>query len=1154
MERLLRCANQHRWTVSTPANADTPCPLCGQSSIFDVSPDEQTLDAMPAVPAQDATLGFAPPVAEAENQATVNLDPHALPQASMEPTLDATLDSGPAQAPDAHDQTLNFEAAPNAPYSLSDYQHSRAGTLDSPAPQEGFQQTTEFGAAGQPLAPTGVFQTDGSPATTPQRKRGPSFPTAPIAGYEIISILGHGGMGVVYMARHVQLDRVVALKMVLAGARASRSDRDKFLSEARAVAQLTHPNILQIFEVGEHDGQPYFSLEYLDGGTLQEKLEKYSMPPREAAQFVETIARALHYGHQKGILHRDIKPANVLLSGDGVPKIADFGLALRLDRGQTGPSNIVVGTPVYMSPEQATGQADIGPAADIYSLGATLYEMICGRPPFRGSTIMDTLNLVKTAEPVAPRQLQPSVPPDLQTICLKCLHKNPAQRYATAEAFANDLRNYLDGRPIDARPSSVWEKTWKWSRRNPAAALLIAVSCASLLAFAVGGTAFAISENQRAEEQASLRKIADQQREEAIRQEKHAQAQELIAKDERKKAEEQREEAVRQEKIAQQQRELAIQRGQEALENYQSAQAAIEVLVKVAKNRMTAERHIDTLGKEVLEEALRFYDGFLLKKPNDPAMRVQVARAQMLAGDLREKLGNYEKADETYRLAEKFYQDLLRDDPAKATEYRRDLAGIYINRSTLLQVLNKDQEADDAFAKAKELLDKNAVNLIRDPTTEWMMAAGCNNRGIYLHQRGQFNLADQAYRQGIALFSRLTLDFPKDLSYQVELAKTKTNLAYLWTIPSPGQPAKAEPLYREAIDELTPVLKRQPETPVFQKEFGRAFLNRGILYSNQQRYAEADKDFAQAVATFEEMAANFPGVADYRYLAAAAQINLGSSKQRQKDWEPSIAAYRQADERLKKLVADEPKITSYQHDWAFCAGNLASVLEQQLRDTVKSAKDTASNKEWAGLAEETERSWYMALQRWKHVNQIDAGQLKNAAELVKTFSRINEFHKYHAGVLRKIKPAEAETQLERRVLLCKEMLAKRPTERVLKDLVGESLLALALMRVEMKSHVRAAQTIDEFSKLVPADSPLYPLAAGGLAQCLDVADKTLKAGERDKAMKVYGDSAVAMLAAAVQAGWNNGKFLQSHPILQPLRQRPEYRARLEQLQKDLDRE
>ncbi len=1114
------------------SNSTLPvCPVCGESSVSVVSAAE-------IVPDATLPLDAIPPV-----DATVALPPSANVTA-VEP--DQTVIYGASQLPkDAPADTValpNAEAPPSLTLSLSDYQASRAFTLDGseapaakPADDRGIGSTEEGGTVDfrSPVRPandafqTHLFQTDGTPIAEPTRKKDkvPLPPPKPIPGYEIIATLGRGAMGAVYMARHVQLDRIVALKMVLAGERALASDRAQFLSEARAVAQLAHPNILQIYEVGERDGQPYFSLEFLEGGTLQEKLEKYSMPPRESAQLIETLARALHYAHQKGILHRDIKPANVLMTTDGAPKFADFGLALRLDRNEAhNPRDRIVGTPMYMSPEQASGSSDIGPATDIYALGATMYEMIVGRPPFRGSTIMDTLKMVKTIEPVPPRQLQPNVPADLQTICLKCLHKDPAQRYKTAEAFANDLRNYLEGRPIDARPASTWEKTWKWSRRNPAAASLIAVSCVGLLTLAIGGAAFAVQENQRAEEQSKLRQVAE--------------VQEKIAKDERKKAE--------------QQRELALKRGKEALDNFNSAQAAVEVLVGVARNRMTNEKHMETVGRELLEKALEFYDGFLAKQPDDPAMRVQVARAQVLAGDLHEKLGHYEQADQTYNRAEKSYRALLNEFPDKSSTYRRDLAGVYINRSTLLQALNKSKDADEAFAKAKELLDKNAGVQGRDPITDWMMGAGCNNRGVYLHQRGQADLAEQAYRQGIDLFGGLAKEFPREFNYHVELARTKTNLAHLWTVPAPGQPEKAAPLYKQAIDELTPIIKLNPNVPSFRKEFGRAFLNRGILYTNQQRYKDADSDFAVAADIFDQLNRTYPGVADYHYLAAAAQINLGSSKQRQEDWTSSTAAYRLADERLSKLVADEPKIVAYQHDLALCTSNLAQVREQHLRASAKSVKNLAADKDWANLAIETERTWYLALDRWKRLNQIDAGELKNAAELAKSYGKINELHKYLAGTLRKVKPMEAETQLERRVAICKEMLAKLPKERSLIEVTGEALLTLGLIQAEMKQHQSAAETVEELAKLVPTDSPWYPLAAGCMAQCLAAADKNLTGEQREKAVKRYGDQAVSMLDAAAAAGWNNLKFLQANPILQPLRQRPEYRSRLEQLQKQIE--
>ncbi len=241
-----------------------------------------------------------------------------------------------------------------------------------------------------------------------------------IAGYDVLGVLGTGGMGVVYKARHLRLDRLVALKMIRGGAGAELDDLARFEAEARAVAAIDHPNIVKIFEIGEHDGLPYFSLEFLEGGSLAERIDGKPQPTEDAAQIVETLARAMAVAHRRGIVHRDIKPANVLLAGDGTAKIADFGLVKRLeaDSVQTG-TGWILGSPSYMAPEQTTGAEKAGPAADQYALGAALYEMLTGRPPFRGSSIIDTLDLIRTAEPVAPSQLLPRMPGDLETICLK---------------------------------------------------------------------------------------------------------------------------------------------------------------------------------------------------------------------------------------------------------------------------------------------------------------------------------------------------------------------------------------------------------------------------------------------------------------------------------------------------------------------------------------------------------------------------------------------------------------------------------------------------------------------------------------------------------------------------------------------------------------
>jgi WD40 repeat protein len=329
--------------------------------------------------------------------------------------------------------------------------------------------------------------TEVGPWPKPRPRAGAPLPTVP--GYDILEEVGRGGMAVVYRARQVSLNRVVALKMILAGAHATAQERDFFRAEAEAIARLHHPHIVQIFEVGEHNGLPYLCLEYLAGGSLAAYLAGAPQPPRAAAGLLAPLARAAQFAHEHGVVHRDLKPANVLLAACGldqdnarpqtacVPKIADFGLAKRLDGAQTLlASGTVAGTPNYMAPEQAAGPSRLlGPAVDVYALGALLYEALTGQAPFRGQTAYETLLQVVHGEPVPPRQLQPAVPRDLETVCLKCLHKDPQKRYPSALALAEDLESFLAGRPIAARPVGPWGRAAKWARRRPAVATLLAL-------------------------------------------------------------------------------------------------------------------------------------------------------------------------------------------------------------------------------------------------------------------------------------------------------------------------------------------------------------------------------------------------------------------------------------------------------------------------------------------------------------------------------------------------------------------------------------------------------------------------------------------------------------------------------------------------------
>jgi WD40 repeat protein/tRNA A-37 threonylcarbamoyl transferase component Bud32 len=351
-----------------------------------------------------------------------------------------------------------------------------------------------------------------APAAALPQEAGPTVP-----GYEVLGLLGQGGMGVVYKARQVGLDRLVALKMILHAEHAQEGERARFLSEAQAVARLQHPNIVGIHEVGQCQGLPYFSLEFCPGGSLEQQLDGTPWEGKRAAQLVELLARAVQAAHEQHIIHRDLKPANVLLAADGQPKITDFGLAKRLDT-QTGQtqSGMILGTPSYMAPEQAAGKTkEIGPATDVYALGAILYELATGRPPFKAASLMDTVFQVLSEEPVAPSRLQPKLARDLETICLKCLQKDRSRRYASAAALADDLHRFQHGNPITARPVGHLERARRWCRRNPAVASLLAGILLSLAAGTGIATYFAVQAEARAREAVLEKQRADANADEA---------------------------------------------------------------------------------------------------------------------------------------------------------------------------------------------------------------------------------------------------------------------------------------------------------------------------------------------------------------------------------------------------------------------------------------------------------------------------------------------------------------------------------------------------------------------------------------------------------------------------------------------------------------
>ncbi len=402
---------------------------------------------------------------------------------------------------------------------------------------------------------------DGPLPTTPVTPTLPESPgprTPPqlperLGEYRILRELGRGGMGIVYAAEQPALKRVVALKVILMAGLGQAELAWRLRAEAKAAARLRHPNIVQIYAIDEVDGLPVCALELVEGGSLAARLAGAPQAPGDAARLLEVLAHAMHHAHEQGIVHRDLKPTNVLLTTDGVPKVSDFGLAKRLDdpSGQT-QSGSIVGTPSYMAPEQASGGGHtVGPAVDVYALGAILYEMLTGRPPFRGATVLETLEQVRSQDPVSPRVLQPRCPRDLETVCLKCLRKEPRQRYASAQALADDLGRWQRGEPVTARPVTQAERLVKWVRRNRLLAAFGVTAAALVLTLSVGGPLAALREGR-------LRDAADRSAADARDKEKLARDESNIAREQQRLAGIARDDADEQKHLAQDERNKVI--------------------------------------------------------------------------------------------------------------------------------------------------------------------------------------------------------------------------------------------------------------------------------------------------------------------------------------------------------------------------------------------------------------------------------------------------------------------------------------------------------------------------------------------------------------------------------------------------------------------
>lgn len=729
-----------------------------------------------------------------------------------------------------------------------------------------------------------------------------SSPTIP--GFIIEAELGRGGMGVVYRARQVGLDRPVALKMILRADYAGTEQKLRFQIEAENAARVRHPNIVQVYEIGAHQDQPYFALEFVEGGSLSDWLNSHRATPAEAARLVETLARAMHAAHVQGIIHRDLKPANVLLAVSSsplpvaspeinaaspatgrcqlthaVPKIADFGLAKRLDATDhlTG-SGAVMGTPSYMSPEQARGDTKhVGPAADQYALGVIFYQLLTHRLPFEAVSVPALLKKIVEEEPAAPRARNPQVPLDLSIICLKCLEKDPAKRYATTEALAEDLKNWREHRPIAARPATRLERVTKWCRRYPAVAALIVVSVLAAL-IASGLAWWAVAEKGRAE-------TAEQKERERANSEQFA-------------------------------KEKARAMSAKALQALRSmTDRGMEL--QLARGKFTRE------DRAFLQDVLEQYQALAVAE--DEALQAEgLGRVAMLQA----RLGDVGAATTSCREALARYRKLAAERPAEF-ELSRQLNIVLTNLANLLMQHGSAKEAEElhreSLAKRRELAARHPSL----PDARADVAQGCLSLTGLLARQGRFPEAESLAAEAIAKWRQEVAAQPEQREALQHLADALQIYAHLLMIQS--KHAAARPAFAECIVHWQRLLAKDPKDSKIREGLAAALLNFGSMFMEQDKKTDAIPLLQQAVEIYRELAADFPAVPEYRRHLAGARNNLAvcyriTGKAKEAEAEQLIAL--EASRRAAEEFADSPEL---QTDFGGACVNYALLLLEQGR-------------------------------------------------------------------------------------------------------------------------------------------------------------------------------------------------------------------------------
>jgi serine/threonine-protein kinase len=939
-------------------------------------------------------------------------------------------------------------------------------------------------APGQPLGTVAEATEPGPPVPAGQAVSAPE-------GFEVLEVLGRGGMGVVYKARDTRLDRLVAIKTLLAGAHAGPELLTRFVNEAVTVARLEHPNIVQLHAVSDAGGQPCLVMEYLPGGSLAQRLRGRPQPAAHCAEMVEALARAVHSAHQAGVVHRDLKPANVLLAADGTPKVADFGLAKQLDRdGGPTHSGAILGTPAYMAPEQAGGMTrQVTPLIDVYALGAILYEMLTGRPPFLADEPVQTVLLVLGTEPVAPRRLQPGVPRDLETICLKCLEKSAARRYASAADLADDLRRFREGLPIAARPAGPLVRLAKWVRRRPGPAALAGVSALALVAVLAVGAWYQVH-------------LAD-----ALRNEKSARsrADDLNVMLTRSITEEQKQRA-------------------RAVDNLELAGERLDQFAEALEAEFSALPRTSRVRRDVWDAVLALQQPVLERDPTNPYLRRLRVQQEWHRGVALESPAERERACQSLRQALADLDDL----PAAGDERaRKQLRARVLNTLGLVLSVDDPDAAEKTYRQAQQSLagltegDGASPEYVRD------LAMIDNNLGLLLSRREPRDEGRELLREAVRLREGLVRHHGDDPRHRLELAQSRINL---------GSLERAAGRRADAAKEFAAAVAAFAELPSSLSGRADCRRNRAMAESNLaaslESPAEVEAAYRRATEQFDALAESFPFEPEFRVNAAYTRKQLAHRLLQRAQGREAEDLLREAVRLAERLSLDEPDSISFRKEWLEALDALSSVLSEQnrtkevaplwraaedaAREVARRRTDAHGPRLLAAVLQEA------ALQRLKAGDAADAVRLATEAVL----------RRQEAQQRQPPDPGD-RTRLVSHYLV----LAEAQT--------GQGNYAEAMAAVEKAM----AQSAEPLPGVVAGWGEVRAALVLTKVVVAAGADSQLEEKRRRETVEQAGARAVALLRSAWQKGSPEAPTFGDRPALSPLRGRADFHELMREIEK-----